>query len=205
VADSIFRAVEYVRNLHDIANVTDDVDGEASILDDQEIQFVKQRTDAAFVSDVLVATFVVIRDFTNAAALSDVITTAFTKNTLDTSLAFDAAQLLTGKHAYDILVTADSASQAFAKHTLDTPLAFDAVNMLTGKQVYDIPVTTESASKAFMRGRADTTLVGDANFVRPGKGLLETASTTDAGSLRSQGYADFTYFAEDYVGASRTF
>ena len=28
---------------------------------------------------------------------------------------------------------------------------------------------------------------------------------SDSGSLRSQGYCDFTYFAEDYVGASRTF
>ena len=38
-----------------------------------------------------------------------------------------------------------------------------------------------------------------------GKRPLDTIPITDAGSLRSQGYCDFTYFQEDYVGASRTF
>lgn len=33
----------------------------------------------------------------------------------------------------------------------------------------------------------------------------DSGVTSDSGSLRSQGYCDFTYFAEDYVGASRTF
>ena len=37
------------------------------------------------------------------------------------------------------------------------------------------------------------------------RNFTNTASSTDAGSLRNQGYADFTFFAEDYVGASRTF
>jgi len=44
-----------------------------------------------------------------------------------------------------------------------------------------------------------------ASTVAFARAFTETTSATDAGSLRSQGYADFTYFAEDYVGASRTF
>ena len=37
------------------------------------------------------------------------------------------------------------------------------------------------------------------------KASSDSAAFTDAGDLRSQGYCDFTYFAEDYVGASRIF
>lgn len=33
----------------------------------------------------------------------------------------------------------------------------------------------------------------------------ETVNTADSGVLLSQGYCDLTYFAEDYVGATRAF
>lgn len=33
----------------------------------------------------------------------------------------------------------------------------------------------------------------------------DSGAVSDSGNLRSQGYCDFTYFAEDYVGASRAF
>ena len=45
----------------------------------------------------------------------------------------------------------------------------------------------------------------DDNFFSFGKLSSDTPSATDAGSLRSHNYSDFTYFSEDYVGASRTF
>ena len=78
--------------------------------------------------------------------------------------------------------------------------------MLTGKQIYDIPVASENLAKAFSKAPfLDSALLGDATAVAAGKVLLDSASTTDAGSLRSQGYSDFTFFAEDFVGASTTF
>lgn len=45
----------------------------------------------------------------------------------------------------------------------------------------------------------------DAQVVQFTKVSSDSGVTADSGSLRSQGYCDFTYFAEDYVGASRTF
>jgi len=105
----------FVKHLLDTVNATDDIDGAASILDDQEMQFFKNTTNAATVADVFTRIISFTRSFT------------------------------------------------------ETPNATDSVTLNYG------PI------------------------------FLNTTSLTDAGSLRSQGYCDFTFFAEDYVGASRTF
>jgi hypothetical protein len=157
------------KQLYSAVNATDDVDGTASILDDQEMQFMKQRTDVAFIGDSIFLQKQYLRDF------------------LDAMAAQDAARLSSGKALSD------------------TPLASDSTNMVTGKQIYDIPVASETLAFALARIRSDSALLGDATAVAAGKVLLDLASTTDAGSLRSQGYSDFSFFAEDFVGASTTF
>lgn len=101
--------------LNDQTFVTDDLDGEASTEDDQEIAFVKTRTDIGAASDTFHRAAGYLRAFTENGATTD--------------------------------------SQ--------------------------VKLTTKVSS--------------------------DSAAFTDAGDLRSQGYCDFTYFAEDYVGASRIF
>lgn len=105
----------------------------------------------------------------------------------------------------DAAGTVDDQSFVVGKYLVDVPTASDSINMLTGKQLYDIPAASENLAKSFTRPRSDSALLGDATIVAAGKVLPDLASTTDAGSLRSQGYSDFTYFSEDYVGASTTF
>jgi hypothetical protein len=152
-------------------SVTDDVDGEASILDDQEIQFVKTRTDAASVAETLLIVASFLRTFSDASSTSDAVT------------------LGTQKSVVDNLALTDTVTLLYTVNRFFTEAA----------------AVTESSSKTFSRPRADSAFLGDAATTSPNKGLFETTSFTDAGSLRSQGYADFTYFQEDYVGASRTF
>jgi len=158
------------KQLTDDVYFTDDVDGEASILDDQEMQFMKNRTDVVGFSDFFASYTNYYRDFTDTGTAVD-------------SLRFSGAKSLA-----------------------DSPLATETINMLTGKQIYDIPVISESLKMAVTKAPfLDSALLGDATTVAAGKVLLDSASTTDAGSLRSQGYSDFTFFAEDFVGASTTF
>lgn len=107
--------VSITKFLTDQTFVTDDLDGEASAEDDQEISFVKTRTDIGVASDSFDRTVTYLRDFAENGSAS------------------------------------------------------------------------ESAVKLTTKARSDS------------------AAFTDSGNLRSQGYCDFTYFAEDYVGASRTF
>ena len=107
--------VSITKFLNDQAFVTDDLDGEASAEDDQEIAFVKTRTDIGVVSETFDRTVIYLRDFTENGG------------------------------------------------------------------------ATESAVKLTTKFRSDS------------------GAVSDSGDLRSQGYCDFTYFAEDYVGASRAF
>ena len=84
---------------------------------------------------------------------------------------------------------------------------------LDDQEVQFTKVTTNTATLAdlltlqvaYTRTFLDASGVTDDDVLNFGKRPFDTTSFTDAGSLRSQGYCDFTYFVEDYVGASRTF
>ena len=149
--------------------VTDDVDGAASILDDQEMQFVKNTTDTASFSDHFIIYKNYYRDFVDSAATDDAIAMAYLKQLSDNAFASDVIDFATGKALYDIANTGDN----------------EYFNL--SKPVQNSATVSELCVYALTKARSDL------------------ASTTDAGSLRSQGYSDFTYFAEDFVGASRTF
>lgn len=169
-ASDAINTVGTTKLLTDGVSFTDDVDGTASILDDQEMQFRKNTTDGAGVAETF------FRQVNYDRAFSD------------SSGATDNDELTVGKSLSDALSASES------------------INMVTGKQIYDIPVASETLAKAITKSPfLDSALLGDATVVASGKVLLDLASSTDAGSLRSQGYADFTYFAEDFVGASTTF
>ena len=55
----------------DTINATDDIDGAASILDDQEVHFFKTRTDAASVTDVFVRLLTILRAFSDTTSITD--------------------------------------------------------------------------------------------------------------------------------------
>ena len=173
--DNTFAAVDALdtvstsKQLHSAVFATDDVDGAASVLDDQEMQFTKQRTDLAAAADALYRQVAYSRAFS------------------------------------DTWVLADESVVAFGKSITDVPRAADAINVLTGKHAYDIPNVSDAVAKGFSFSRTDSALLGDANTVTLSKVSQDLASMTDTGSLRSQGFSDFTYFAGDYVGASRAF
>ena len=171
----IFAAVDEInsfstsKQIVDSIFVTDDVDGAASILDDQEMQFVKQHTDVVGFSDLIHIGLVFTREF------------------IDTG------------------VSLDSVAFAAAKALADGYTVTDVINVLTGKHFSDIFSASETLTKAVSAARIDSALLGDAHAAASSKVLFDTPLLADAGSLRSQGYCDFAYFAEDYVGASRTF
>jgi hypothetical protein len=174
-AQDIFAAIDEInsfstsKQIVDSIFVTDDVDGAASILDDQEMQFVKLHTDVVGVGDSIQIGIV------------------FTRQFIDTGVALD------------------SVAFAIAKALSDGYTISDVANVLTGKHVSDTFALSETHTKAVTAARTDSALLGDAHASALSKVLSDTPLIADAGSLRSQGYCDFTYFAEDYVGASRTF
>ena len=85
--------------------------------------------------------------------------------------------------------------------------AFSDTNYINfGKLLGELPSVSEVFSLQVALGAfSETPGITDSADIVPNKVFTELPSLTDAGSLRSQGYCDFTFFAEDFVGASRNF
>jgi hypothetical protein len=156
--------------LTDGVNATDDLDAAASILDDQEMQFVKNTTNTAAITDAFARVVAFTRSFSETPAITDV-------NILGV-----------GKTVSENPAFSDTNYVNFGKLLSEQPNFTDVLALqVTLSPFTEAPGVTDSAD------------------VVPNKVFLETPSLTDAGSLRSQGYCDFTFFAEDFVGASRNF
>jgi len=181
-------ASSYNKPFNELVSFTDDVDGTASLLDDQEMQFTKVKTDAASLTDSFFRLVAFDRDFTETPVARETHAFGFGRPLADTLAALET-------HAFDA-----------GKPLAETPAASDAFVYAAGKPLTDTFLGTEQIAKAFAKAPfADSSSVTDTDLIQFGKVPSDLASLTDAGSLRSQGYCDFTYFAEDYVGASRTF
>lgn len=64
-------AVAHSKFFTNVVNVTDDIDGAASILDDQELAVFKQRTNIANASDFFVRQVAFVRTFGNSSSTAD--------------------------------------------------------------------------------------------------------------------------------------
>lgn len=148
-SDSLTRG--FSKSLFDTMGVTDDIDGQASIKDDETMQFVKVLNEQTGSSD----------QFSRVVA--------FTRKFTDSAAATDAAIRNCGKPLADPIFISDRSV------------------LTTTKPFAEAMSVTESFAKASNKVASDA------------------MGVTDSGSLRSQGYVDFSYFAEDYVGDSRTF
>lgn len=146
-------------------------------------------------------------DVDGTASILDDQEMQFRKNTTNTASVAESffRQVDFTRSFSDSSSTSDDNTFAVGKGISDIPNLSDSIYMVTGKQIYDIPVVTETLAWAIDRFLSDSALLGDANTVAFTKTLQESASLTDSGSLRSQGYSDFAYFEEDFVGASETF
>jgi len=128
VAESFARQVDYSRSFDDDVYFTDDVDGEASILDDQEMQFFKFTTDFAGASDLFDRTVAYSRAFSDTAGLSE------------------STNVLTSKHIYDIPVASENIAKSFSRLRADSALIGDAAIVTPGKVLLDLTSIADAGS-----------------------------------------------------------
>ena len=198
--------ISVAKVLLDVVNLTDDVDGAASILDDQELSVFKQITKIARVSEEFTRQVNFARSLTDSSAAQDTIAFELARVFADAYSAVDAMAISTQKPAFDtISADMDVHEFAFTKATSDSSVFSETLVVDLAKLLYDQSSAADQTSLHVSTPHSDTSATTDVAFRAPTKVLTELVPSTDAGSLRSQGYADFTYFAEDYVGASRTF
>ena len=161
---------DFPKFLADTVTATDDLDAEASILDDQEMQFVKNTTNTAAITDAFARVVAFTRSFSETPAITDINILGIGKTVSENPAFSDTNYINFGK----LLGETPGISEVFSLQVTLSPFT-------------ESPGVTDSAD------------------VVPNKVFTELPSLTDAGSLRSQGYCDFTFFAEDFVGASRNF
>jgi hypothetical protein len=148
--------------------VTDDLDGQAVPDDDQTIQFVKARSEVAYVAE----------------------STAFSY----------------GKPLSDSFAAAEAHTYSFGKISADTAVSTEALSYAGGKSLTDSSAVTEATVIAFTRPLSDGSSAAEADVKSFGKSSSDSASSSDSGTLLNQDYVDNPYyFADDYVGAKRTF
>tara|TARA_R100000278_G_scaffold105048_2_gene81450 strand:- start:1172 stop:2014 length:843 start_codon:yes stop_codon:yes gene_type:complete len=140
------------------------------------------------------------KPFSETPGVTDVLRPSANKGLSETPSFVDAitARALTKALANSVDATDDVDGEASILDDQEMQFVKNTTNVATVSEVIAIATT-------FNRAFGDSFGVTDGDVLNFGKRPSNTASMTDAGSLRSQGYCDFTYFQEDYVGASRTF
>ena len=184
---------------------------------DHEVRaFGKALVDQSSLSDHYVAAF--DKPLTDGAGFVDTQTRAMTKLILDQITVtddFDGAASVNddqtmqfSKAVVDMAGFTDLFDRvvAYVRQFEDTATFTDDLALDSTKLLSDVPIMSELISKGLAKAPInDQFAVTD--YPSLGAGLVKQDSTllSDTGSLRSQGYCEFSYFAEDYVGASRTF
>jgi hypothetical protein len=186
-----------------------------AVVDDAVIAFGKALADTATATEA--SAFALAKPLADTATPSDSFSRAvdYIRNYADTYGVTDAEVISFIKRAYDTFTATDAITTiTFAKFLADGVAMNDAFDATDGaewaftKGVSNIVFTGDSFSRAvdYRRGFSDATYgFSETKFFDFVKSLADNTTTSDTGSLRSQGYCDFSYFAEDYVGDSRTF
>lgn len=193
--------------LYDTVYGTDDLDGESTVEDDQEIHFHKVRSEAAFVSEVFERVVHYQRSYSDTSGATDVIANKVFKVLSDVVTATEllGSELIINESAVDSSGVSETLTAVLAKVLREEPVASETVAVEIVKPLADTTTGSEVIALSFSTARADSSTIGDNTLKLPIKSLSDSGNASDAGSYRGQGYSDFDYFLEDYVGYSGVF
>jgi hypothetical protein len=174
------------------------------------------KADSATALDAIVFSF--FRDLPlESAGVAEDATLAFFKVLADSGFTTDTQIISVLKVVSDQVGTGDAVnSRSVMKALVEQPLATDVVNSkaLT-RALADQARPTDDLDGAstidddqevqFFTTKTETLVPADLLALTASRPLSDTTTATDTGLLRMQSYSDFTYFAGDYVGLTRTF
>lgn len=170
---------------------------EASAVDAPVLSFFKTLTDVPGVAED--ATLAFFKSLADTGITTDAHVISLLKSFADPAATADVMTLAVGKGLNETVGAAEVLSRGFAKTISD---GVDATDDIDGSSTVQ-----DDQEIQFFKTTNDAATTTDVltRIVGYNRALSHTTAATDEGSLRSQGYSDFTYFAGDYVGASRTF
>ena len=177
----------------------------ATTADSAALTFSTSKADSATATDAL-TDLVFTKAPVDVASAADAITAFSVSRALaDTATGTDSPALLVAKPVVDTASTADASVVSVLKALTDTASGADAHVSNFTKIVSDLAALADAAALSASKALSDTSTLADVVANSAGKGIIDTATASDSGLLTMQDYCDFTYFAEDYVGESRTF
>ena len=164
-----------------------------SATDNVSLEPVKNLGDAVAPDDA--SSRAVTKGLTDSFGLTETFTRTliFIRNLADSVTPAELVARDTSKVLQDAIVFTEQKAFAIAKLLTDGVAMNDTSSAVDGSQF------------SFAKYITNLAFTSDALAIQAQKSLSETVSGVDSGYLRGQGYCDFTYFAEDYVGYSRTF
>lgn len=196
LSEVVVTVLIFIRNFADSINVSDSV----------AIGYIKQLADQVSLSDSDTLNF--SKGISDGVAMNDDADIDFDLQKYVTNMAFvsDAKTFDISKALADTATPADALAFALTRPLADSFLLNDTAALINELLKSDSVSTSDSLAKEFAKTvTADSISSTDTVFLEPSKAVSDTATPEDAGSLLSQGYCDITYFAEDYVGSSRSF
>jgi hypothetical protein len=134
------------------------------------------------------------KGLSDSATMGDTVVTVliFIRDFTDTANLADASTLLISPAYSDTFALSDTTATSIDKNLTDS-FALNDLSDAAGPTFSFADFTNNVVSTS------------DSTEVTNAKELSDSLSSPDSGTLISQGYCDITYFAEDYVGESRTF
>ena len=186
------------------------------------------------IANIKFGDFLIFRFFFDVLGLSDSEFKAIGKSLGDASSAADSTVTGLGKSQSDQASTTDSSIVSLTSVQNDSSQTSDQIDTLTVSKVLqdssafsevqnmnfhkfieeatgvtddlDGEATTDDDQEmTFVKVRSNLATMTDTINIVKGKLFSDVSALTDSGSLRSQGYVEFSYLSEDYVGASRNF
>jgi hypothetical protein len=206
LADNVSLTEVFLATLVFLRDFTDSVD----VPDAHVIAFSKALVDNFALTEVVSRVFT--KSLSSGVAMNDSFDLGdgavfvFTKGVMNVVFAADTQTKTVTKGVTDTQALADTLSYNFAKALADSVAVVEAISLASSKLLTDTAGAVDAAVLAFSKlADPDSVSLADAVFLSPNKAFSDMIGAADAGSLVAQSYCDITYFAEDYVGESRTF
>jgi len=198
--ETFIALITFIRNFADSAGVTDAV----------AFNVAKALADSATMADAQV--FDITKLLQDGVAMNDAFDAtdgsqwSFTKGVSNVVFIAEALAKTLSRPLTDSISLSDANTISLDKPLSDSFALVSATAFtLTLPKADSVSVADTPAKLVTKAPFTDTTSLLSAISLQPNKHLADNLGAGDSGSLRSQGYADFSYFAEDYVGDSRTF
>jgi hypothetical protein len=162
----------------------------SSTTDLQALFASKSINDAVGVSDAAIISFVRLSSFSDSVEVVETVAVSASPSAADSGSVGDSISLVVQYHRAvgDLAGTTDAVIFSASKAISDASAVSDIAAMLVDRPAIDAGSVADTIAKS--TGLAKNDIIG----------------TADAGYLLNQDYvSDPTYFADDYVGAKRTF